>query len=103
VLIRITVSRSLGDTAAQSIGVFANPDCSTIALNRNDRFIILASDGLTDGIIADDILQIAKKSVSDPQGIANELIEAGLKGLNKNQVDDNISTIVVSIKDGGVQ
>jgi serine/threonine protein phosphatase PrpC len=77
--------------------VISTPECSTIELGPNDCTIILATDGLTDGLTAKEILQVAKSN-SNPKECAQCLMKAAVEGLNKNQVDDNVSAIVVSIR-----
>jgi serine/threonine protein phosphatase PrpC len=42
------MARSFGDKVAHSVGVSEEADIKEFILNENDRFIILASDGLWD-------------------------------------------------------
>jgi serine/threonine protein phosphatase PrpC len=42
----IAMSRSLGDTELDSYGVIPDPDITTYTLDDQDKFLILASDGV---------------------------------------------------------
>lgn len=42
----LAMTRSLGDKAGREIGVIADPDIYEIILKEDDRFIIIASDGV---------------------------------------------------------
>ena len=92
----------MGDTAAQRIGVVCTPDCSTLELKATDKYIILATDGLWDGISIEEAAGVCSKA-SDMTDCSDKLLQAGLAGLQKNQIDDNISNIVISLKNGTVQ
>jgi serine/threonine protein phosphatase PrpC len=96
------VSRSLGDTAAQRIGVICTPECSTVELSSRDKYLILATDGLWDGISSEEVQGICSKS-SSVTDCSERLLKAGLAGLQKNQIDDNITNIVISITNGTLQ
>ena len=42
------MTRTLGDFGAKKIGLTSDPEIQHLELNRNDQFIILASDGVWD-------------------------------------------------------
>lgn len=42
----LAMSRSLGDKAAREVGVISEPEIYEILLKEEDRFIIIASDGV---------------------------------------------------------
>lgn len=42
----LAMSRSIGDQIAKSVGVICDPDIREINIDKDDKFIILASDGL---------------------------------------------------------
>lgn len=56
----LAMSRSLGDTSAKEIGVLAEPDIYEYCLNSNDKFIIIASDGVWEYITCEEALDIVK-------------------------------------------
>lgn len=41
------MARSFGDIAAESVGVFAEPELSKVTLNHTHPFLIWASDGMS--------------------------------------------------------
>lgn len=41
----LAMARSFGDMAAETVGVFAEPELSKVTLTSNHRFVIWASDG----------------------------------------------------------
>lgn len=61
----LAMSRSLGDTSAKEIGVLAEPDTYEYCLNQNDKFIILASDGVWEYITCEEALDIVKNLYLD--------------------------------------
>lgn len=53
------MTRSMGDLVAKSVGVTYEPELKVINnLNKNDKFIVLASDGLWDRISNDEVTRI---------------------------------------------
>lgn len=54
----LTLSRSIGDNVAKSIGVIATPDISHCILDEsNDLFIVIGSDGLWDSMNNEDVIR----------------------------------------------
>lgn len=43
----LAMARSFGDIAAESVGVFAEPELSKVTLNHTHPFLIWASDGMS--------------------------------------------------------
>lgn len=95
---RITVTRSLGDSAAQRIGVICEPEVTTLKLSKEDKYLVLASDGLWDGLSIEETVKCIAEC-KDSADCALVLMKAGLEGLNCKQIDDNITHIVVDLKD----
>lgn len=53
------MTRSIGDMAAASVGVTAEPEIKVFAnLSQNDKFIVLASDGIWDRFSNKEIMSI---------------------------------------------
>ena len=42
----LAMARSFGDVAAESVGVFSQPELSEVNLTPNDQFVVWASDGV---------------------------------------------------------
>lgn len=53
------MTRSLGDLVAKSVGVTYEPEIKCISnLNTNDKFVVIASDGLWDRIPNDEVTRM---------------------------------------------
>ncbi|XP_061537489.1 LOW QUALITY PROTEIN: integrin-linked kinase-associated serine/threonine phosphatase 2C [Phycodurus eques] len=98
----LEVSRSIGDGQFKRCGVISSPDLRRCQLTANDRFIILACDGLFKVFSADeavrfvlDVLQDAKLTDKEEQfeaacqQLAGEAVRRGCA--------DNVTVILVSI------
>lgn len=95
-LLRITVTRSLGDAAAQRIGVICEPDLKIIPLDDAVKFIVLGTDGLWDGISIEECVATASQNEGNAAKCAADLLSAGLKGLAAKNIDDNLTHVVCS-------
>ena len=96
---RLAVTRAFGNTSASKIGVITEPSVEKLELPTNAKFVILGSDGLWDGITMQKVGELSLK-YEDGQEFANVLLQEGLEGLNTLQLDDNVSVIVIPIKNG---
>ena len=56
----IAMSRSFGDTIAQTVGLICEPDVKSFNLKNEDKIIIIASDGLYQYLNNEDIVEIIK-------------------------------------------
>ena len=54
------MSRSFGDTIAQTVGLICEPDVKSFNLQNEDKIIIIASDGLYQYLNNEDIVDIIK-------------------------------------------
>lgn len=52
------MSRSFGDQAAVEVGVIAEPEIMELNLMENDKFIVLASDGVWEFLTNDEVVNI---------------------------------------------
>ncbi|KAJ3225274.1 hypothetical protein HDU81_008046 [Chytriomyces hyalinus] len=92
--IRLVVTRSLGDTCAERLGVLCEPEVIDRELSKNDRFFVLASDGLWDGLDLDQVVHVVQKYDS-PVKASEVLNRKALKSLDAKCIDDNVTNIVV--------
>ncbi|XP_065829686.1 uncharacterized protein [Oscarella lobularis] len=90
----LCVSRSIGDTFAHSLGCSAEPEIQDIVLTSRDKFLILASDGVWDGITNREAVDIVEQQ-RDPTRAAKALVKAGLAGMDRNHLEDNATAVVV--------
>jgi serine/threonine protein phosphatase PrpC len=72
----IVVTRSIGHSIAESIGVVPNPNTSKYALTVEDEFIVLVSEGVSLVMGNDDIVNFVAKY----RKIANRKVENHLEG-----------------------
>ena len=72
----LSMSRSLGDTIAHSVGCSCEPDITHTVLGLSDKIIVIASDGvwefLTNETVADIVTQFYNKN--DPEGAAEAVV-----------------------------
>jgi len=75
------MSRSLGDRIAQSVGVTSDPEIKEFTLNLNDRFIVIASDGVWEFLQNEDVAKIVLPFYEQnaPEAAANALVKAAFK------------------------
>lgn len=68
----LAMTRSMGDLVAKSVGVTYEPEIKVISnLSSQDKFIVLASDGLWDRIPNDEVCRIVANPFyerGDPEG-----------------------------------
>ncbi|XP_041663919.1 integrin-linked kinase-associated serine/threonine phosphatase 2C isoform X1 [Cheilinus undulatus] len=104
----LEVSRSIGDGQYKRCGVISTPDLRRIQLTANDRFIILACDGLFKVFSADEavkfVLSILQEGgVEQKEGLTEEELrfEAACQQLASEAVRrgcaDNVTVILLSI------
>jgi len=58
------MARSLGDKAARDLGVISEPDVYEILLKEEDKFIIIASDGVWEFLSNNDVILSPKCKIS---------------------------------------
>ena len=59
------MSRSYGDLAAESVGVFAEPEITETVLGAEDRFLIFASDGVWEFITSQEACDLVAPFLED--------------------------------------
>ena len=97
----IAMSRSVGDKFAKSFGVTSQCDIFSRRLDQNDKFIVIASDGVWDMLSSQEVVNIVSKGfLAKKSEIAcKELVQEATKRWNSNGDDvDDISVIVMFFK-----
>ena len=99
----LAVSRAIGDPEHKKF-VTADPDIVTIPLEGNEDFIVIACDGLWDHLTPDDAMSLiyeflASNSFNDPHDAANKVSEYLLEKAKAEGSTDNITAIVVFLRD----
>jgi len=96
----LAMTRSYGDDLAHSIGVSSEPDVGTRGFGKDERFVVLGSDGVFDFLS----LTFISSTVSEmmrlkktPQEVAERLVCDAVKKwmLGKNEYVDDVTAIVV--------
>lgn len=77
------MTRSLGDLVAKSVGVTHEPEIKSINnLTKNDKFIVIGSDGLWDRISNDEVTRIVANHYydkRDPEGAVAYLMKESVE------------------------
>lgn len=91
----LAVSRCIGDFDLKNQGLTSEPYIYKKHIEKNDKYLVLASDGVWDVLKPKDIKEICEENI-DPELISEEIIlEAKEFGS-----EDNISVIVVELNKG---
>ncbi len=65
------MARSFGDAAAESVGVYAEPELTEVQLSHSDQFLIWASDGVWEFITSQEAVDIVSQFVDrTPQEVS---------------------------------
>jgi serine/threonine protein phosphatase PrpC len=92
------MTRSFGDAVASKVGVIAEPEMSEIILNKDDKVIVLASDGVWEFLKNEDVGRIVYPYYlkRNAEGAAESLVREAFKKWKKidNTIDD-ITCIVI--------
>ena len=86
----LSISRALGDFNLKDSGLISLPHFKKYSLNYNDKYCIIASDGIWDFVSKDCLFEISKKNY-----LPNELCKIIVNEAIKNGSEDNISCIVI--------
>ncbi|CAE7243641.1 unnamed protein product [Symbiodinium pilosum] len=90
----LAVSRSLGDGAARALGVIAAPVVTKHKLQGQDKFLIIATDGLWDSVDNEEAVRIVAKFQSMPSIALKALTEAVRRAEGDELVDDTTILLV---------
>ena len=88
-------TRSIGDAMAESIGVISTPEVRVHTVSDNDRFMILATDGVWEFLSSQEAVDVVQKCNS-PFEAALKLIEESYKlWMEFDDHTDDISVVVI--------
>jgi len=93
----LAVSRVLGHTGVQKVGITCVPDVKCIEFSTSDKVFILASDGIWDFIEPDEAVQMCKALEPDANAACKALVETASQRWIEDDPTyrDDISAIVV--------
>jgi protein phosphatase PTC1 len=89
---QLVLTRALGDHAMKKYGVISTPYISKYVIEDNYKYVIIASDGLWDVILEDEVFKLSQE-IKKTEEFAKTLVENALLKGSK----DNISCIVIKI------
>ena len=98
----LAMSRSFGDRVAHSVGVSEEPEIKEYKFRKEDKFFVVASDGLFEFIPSQDIVNIIKDYYlnRDIVGCCEYLYELSKeKWMKEEEVVDDITMILVFLED----
>ena len=94
----LAMTRSFGDRVAATVGVISEPEIKEFDLDENDKFMIIASDGIWEFISSQECVDIVKNfyEKNDLKGCADYLYEESSKRwLKEEEVIDDTTLILV--------
>lgn len=94
----LAMSRSFGDQLAASVGTTCEPEIFEYNFESEDKFLIVASDGVWEFISSSDSIRIIKDYylINDPKSCCEFLLkEASTRWIQEEQVIDDISMILL--------
>lgn len=93
----LAMSRSLGDTIAHSAGVSSEPEFSVQSLTSNDKYLVLATDGLWEFMTDQEVLDMVTKYDTPKKAVDALIVEANARWMKQEQVIDDTTVIVANI------
>ena len=94
----LAMSRSFGDEVGHEVGVIVNPEINEYEFVNEDKFIILASDGVWEFISNEEVVDIVKDFYlnNDIKGALNFLYkEASKRWIMEEEIIDDITIILI--------
>ena len=88
-------TRSLGDHVAEMVGVFAEPEILTWKLSKNDKFAVIASDGVFEFLTSQSVVDAISKFDNPLDAAKHVVAEAYRLWLTYDDRTDDITIIVV--------
>lgn len=92
----LAMSRSLGDLVAASVGVSPEPEVLDFNLERDDKFIVIASDGVWEFLSNDRVMNLVKPYYLKnlPEKACNRLVkESVIHWKKEDEVIDDITCV----------
>ena len=95
----LAMTRSFGDTIAHSVGVISEPEIKRYEFNGNEKFIVLASDGIWEYITSEECVNIIKdfyENNMDAIGAIHYIMNEAFNRWKKyDEIIDDITIIVI--------
>mmetsp|Transcript_47223 Transcript_47223/g.90139 ORF Transcript_47223/g.90139 Transcript_47223/m.90139 type:complete len:613 (-) Transcript_47223:216-2054(-) len=96
----LAVSRAIGDTNLNSVGVIPTPEIIKEKVTNNDKFVILASDGVWEHLSSQDAVDAAKQHWQDPKKASEVIVQKARDAWGKERCGyrDDITAVVVKLE-----
>jgi len=97
----LAMSRSLGDTILDELGVLPIPEVSVRTLKPKDKFMVVASDGIWQVLSNEEVVKVVCDAGGDPKAASEELYnEAKVRWENEagGPYRDDISVFVIYLQ-----
>lgn len=94
----LAMSRSIGDTVASQVGVISDPEFFEKTLTEEDKFIVIASDGIWEFLPNEQVVDMVMPfwEASDPEGACQKLVDVSVQHWEcEDEVIDDITVIVI--------
>jgi len=91
-------TRSLGDSVAESLGVYAVPECANRELTPNDKFVVIASDGVWEFITSQNVIEMVTHYDDILEACRHVAAEAYRQWLIYDDRTDDITIIVCELQ-----
>ena len=98
----LAMSRSFGDEVAASVGTISEPEIKNFELTVDDKFIIIASDGIWEFISSQECVNIIKDFYlkKDLKGCLKYLLnESSKRWIKEEEVIDDITAVLIFFED----
>jgi len=100
--IGLAMTRSIGDHALKQVGVIPDPEVQEYELNPEDKFFIIATDGVWEFVSSAEAVSIVQKCLDKGMGASDackELIQVAMDKWKEREGDyrDDITAIVVRL------
>lgn len=94
----LAMTRAMGDLAAAKVGVIAEPEITNLILNNEDKFIVIASDGVWEHLSNQNVASLiypfyVKGNIEE--AVETVVEEAFTLWTQKDEVVDDITCIVL--------
>ena len=97
----IAMSRTMGDTLAQTIGVTCVAEANEFELEESDQFVVVCSDGVWEFISSQEAVDEVARFGKDAKSAANALATLAWNRwiANEEDVVDDITVVIAYLKD----
>ncbi|ORX91523.1 protein serine/threonine phosphatase 2C [Basidiobolus meristosporus CBS 931.73] len=95
----LAMTRAFGDSSARKLGVLCQPDIKIYDVQPEDKFLILATDGVWQGVTNQEAVELVNQyGPSQAQEATTHLTNFSLEAQRKADFDDNTTNICVFFK-----